>query len=54
MDEVSGYVVKEVELKEPMCYCSGDRVEKWLYNLLCLDLAKITRSVIGCLSSNDC
>ena len=35
-----GRVFKEVELKEPIRYASGDPVESWLHDLLCLDAAK--------------
>jgi N-acetyltransferase 10 len=34
---VAGRTLKEVELNEPIRYASGDRVEKWLNGLLCLN-----------------
>ena len=49
-----GRVLKEVQLEEPIRYSAGDGVERWLYDLLCLDSAKITRSVAGCPSPCDC
>ena len=49
-----GRVLKEVELVEPIRYSTGDKVERWLYDLLCLDSAKVSRSVSGCPSPDDC
>jgi N-acetyltransferase 10 len=49
-----GRVLKEVELEEPVRYSAGDGVERWLYDLLCLDSAKISRTVAGCPSPADC
>ena len=49
-----GRVLKEAELDEPIRYASGDPVERWLYDLLCLDSAKVKRSVSVCPAPGDC
>ena len=36
----SGRLFKEVLLQEPIRYASGDKVERWLNELLCLDAAE--------------
>jgi N-acetyltransferase 10 len=50
----SGRVLKEVELGEPIRYSAGDPVERWMYDLLCLDSGKVKRSVAGCPAPQDC
>lgn len=35
--------LREIELKEPIRYAEGDPIEKWLWNLLCLDASSIPR-----------
>jgi len=37
--EVLGRTLREVSLDEPIRYAPGDRVEKWLNKLLCLDVS---------------
>eukprot|EP00898_Chlorokybus_atmophyticus_P002421 jgi/Chlat1/317/Chrsp1S03186 len=43
----SGRVFKEVELAEPIRYASGDVIESWLNELLCLDAAKHIPHITG-------
>ena len=45
----SARMLREVALAEPVRYSYGDRVEKWLNNLLCLDAADATPPLIGVL-----
>ena len=43
-------MLREIELEIPIRYASGDAVEKWLHDLLCLDVAKtglILRHIYG-------
>ena len=49
-----GRVLKEVVLEEPIRYAAGDPVERWLYDLLCLDSASVKRAVGGCPPPQDC
>jgi len=42
-------LLREVALQEPVRYTSGDRVEKWLNDLLCLDAADALSPLIGTL-----
>ena len=54
---VGARTLKEVELREPIRYAPGDKVEAWLNELLCLDasLAKMpTHSRDGCPHPSTC
>ena len=42
-------LLREVALTEPVRYCAGDRVEKWLNDLLCLDAADALKPLITAL-----
>ncbi len=44
---LSGRVLKEVELGEPIRYASNDHVERWLNELLCLDAPKHIPRIIN-------
>ncbi|KAK3305790.1 GNAT acetyltransferase 2-domain-containing protein [Chaetomium strumarium] len=48
--------LKEITLSEPIRYAQGDRVEKWLNTLLCLDatLPKSKMSTQGCPDPSQC
>lgn len=39
MPLVAGRLFKKIELNESIRYASGDPIEAWLNNLLCLDVA---------------
>lgn len=41
----SSRLLQEVTLEEPIRYGVGDLVEKWLHDLLCLDVNKVTHNV---------
>ncbi|KAH3686339.1 hypothetical protein WICPIJ_002701 [Wickerhamomyces pijperi] len=45
--EVLGRTLREVTLDEPIRYAPGDAVEKWLNNLLCLDVTISKTSKFG-------
>ncbi|SPO21662.1 related to KRE33 - essential protein, required for biogenesis of the small ribosomal subunit [Ustilago trichophora] len=45
--------LKEVELKEPIRYSRGDKIESWLHQLLCLD-ASLTRLSSAALKAKGC
>lgn len=53
---VGGRSLKEITLAEPIRYAQGDRVEKWLNTLLCLDatLPKAKISTQGCPDPSQC
>ena len=51
---LTGRVLREVSLAEPIRYASGDAVEEWLNNLLCLDTASVRRVTTGCPAPQDC
>ena len=51
---VTGRVLREVSLSEPIRYGAGDHVEKWLHNLLCLDAASIGHIASGCPPPDQC
>jgi N-acetyltransferase 10 len=54
-DGVSGRTLREVTLDEPIRYANGDRVEKWLHNLLCLDCTKSSPPLAGgCPHPKEC
>lgn len=44
----SGRVLHEVVLNESIRYANGDPVERWLYDLLCLDASNVSRISSGC------
>ena len=55
MGVASGRVLKEVVLDEPIRYSSNDVIERWLYNLLCLDcMSSMKKMMSGCPSPTDC
>ena len=41
----SSRMLQEVTLEEPIRYGVGDLVEKWLHDLLCLDVNKVTPNI---------
>jgi N-acetyltransferase 10 len=43
-----GRVLHEVTLSESICYANKDLVERWLFSLLCLDTANVSRISSGC------
>ena len=49
-----GRVLKEVVLDEPIRYSPGDPVERWLYDVLCLDSTSVRRVASGCPPPPDC
>jgi N-acetyltransferase 10 len=53
---VGGRSLKEITLSEPIRYAQGDKVEKWLNTLLCLDatLPKSKISTQGCPDPSQC
>ncbi|KYQ93042.1 putative N-acetyltransferase [Tieghemostelium lacteum] len=51
---ISGRILKEVELQEPIRYSAGDPIEKWLNELLCLDSTVIKSSPVGCPHPDEC
>ena len=56
MTDVSGLgrVLREVALNEPIRYAADDHVEKWLHQLLCLDVSNVPRIIVGCPLPKDC
>ncbi|XP_077994185.1 RNA cytidine acetyltransferase-like isoform X2 [Glandiceps talaboti] len=50
----SGRVLHEFTLEESIRYATGDEVEKWLNQLLCLDVSNIQRISSGCPLPQDC
>lgn len=53
---IGGRSLKEITLSEPIRYAQGDKVEKWLNTLLCLD-ATVPRSKLntqGCPDPSQC
>lgn len=53
---VGGRSLKEITLSEPIRYAQGDKVEKWLNTLLCLDatLPKSKLNTQGCPDPSQC
>lgn len=37
-DKIDSRILKEITLEEPIRYSKNDNVEKWLNELLCLDI----------------
>ncbi|XP_062579158.1 RNA cytidine acetyltransferase-like [Saccostrea cucullata] len=54
VSSASGRVLHEVVLNESIRYANGDPVEQWLYDLLCLDAANVTRISSGCPLPESC
>ncbi|CAG7818349.1 unnamed protein product [Allacma fusca] len=52
--KVSGRVLHEVTLEDSIRYKSGDRIEKWLTDLLCLDATLTPPLTSGCPPPQDC
>ena len=51
----SGRVLREVTLEEPIRYASGDPIEKWLHELLCLDVTTVSYKLkSGCPHPDQC
>ncbi|KAF2076961.1 hypothetical protein CYY_001737 [Polysphondylium violaceum] len=51
---ISGRVLREIELNEPIRYSAKDPIERWLNELLCLDSTIIKSSPAGCPHPSDC
>lgn len=49
-----GRVLHEVQLNESIRYATNDPVERWLYDLLCLDTANVPRVFSGYPAVSDC
>jgi N-acetyltransferase 10 len=39
--------LREIQLEEPIRYSSGDKVEKWLHAVLCLDATVVSKMSFG-------
>ncbi|XP_077867158.1 RNA cytidine acetyltransferase-like [Saccoglossus kowalevskii] len=50
----SGRILHEITLNESIRYATGDDVEQWLNNLLCLNVSSISRISSGCPLPEDC
>ncbi|CCA70074.1 related to KRE33-Killer toxin REsistant protein [Serendipita indica DSM 11827] len=46
--------LKEIQLQTPIRYSSGDKIERWLNGLLCLDASTLPRSTIYSGSPKEC
>lgn len=52
---VAGRVFRDVTLNEPIRYAAGDKVERWLNQLLCLEANEhIPRIISGCPHPSEC
>ena len=49
-----GRSLKEITLEEPIRYAPGDRIEKWLNKLLCLDATVVSDIRQGCPHPSEC
>ncbi|KAJ1974957.1 N-acetyltransferase 10, partial [Dimargaris xerosporica] len=49
-----GRVLREIKLEEPIRYATGDKVEKWLNRLLCLDATIVSKNIQGCPHPSEC
>ncbi|RKP27939.1 putative nucleolar ATPase Kre33, partial [Syncephalis pseudoplumigaleata] len=49
-----GRTLREITLDEPIRYASGDVVERWLNQLLCLDATVAGKSLQGCPHPDQC
>ncbi|XP_072172418.1 RNA cytidine acetyltransferase-like [Diadema setosum] len=52
--KAEGRVLHEVTLEESIRYSAGDSVERWLNELLCLNVAEVARISSGCPLPEDC
>lgn len=50
----SSRMLVELSLNESIRYATGDPVEKWLNDLLCLDASVVSRISSGCPLPGDC
>jgi N-acetyltransferase 10 len=46
--------LREIKLEEPIRYSLGDKVEKWLNTVLCLDATVVSKNVQGCPHPPSC
>jgi len=46
--------LKEIQLTTPIRYNAGDKIEKWLNGLLCLDATAVSRSTVWSGSPKEC
>nr|ASF90282.1 hypothetical protein SPAR01368 [Bartheletia paradoxa] len=46
--------LREINLDEPIRYGQGDKVEKWLHGVLCLDASVVSKVVQGCPHPDQC
>lgn len=46
--------LREIKLEEPIRYGQGDKIEKWLNTVLCLDASVVSKNVQGCPHPPDC
>lgn len=53
-DTLSGRLFKKIELSESIRYASGDRIERWLNALLCLDVSNSIPSIRRLPQPGDC
>lgn len=53
-NSMSGRVLKEIQLSESIRYANGDAVEKWLNDLLCLDVTMTPHITSGCPMPEKC
>lgn len=51
---MSGRALYEVQLNESIRYANGDAVEKWLNDLLCLDVTTVPHITSGCPMPKNC
>ena len=51
---IVGRILHEVILNESIRYSSGDTIEKWLNDLLCLDVRGVARVLSGCPVPSSC
>ncbi len=51
---VTGRHLREIALEEPIRYAPGDPIERWLNELLCLDVNALPRLGTGCPAPDKC
>lgn len=51
---IGGRSLREITLNDPIRYGSGDGVESWLNNLLCLDATVVKSIQSGCPHPSEC
>jgi N-acetyltransferase 10 len=44
---IKARTLREIKLETPIRYGSGDKVEKWLHSVLCLDATVVSRGISG-------